>query len=56
MAPVDAFYSVNEAPRPPSHRRYHNNDACPSGRDIPQGERPSGHGRLQPHENCARLG
>jgi hypothetical protein len=38
------FYSVNEAQKYPTLRVFHNNDACPHGRDIPQWERIFGTG------------
>jgi hypothetical protein len=33
---VPEFYSINEVEKPLHNRVHHNNDACPSGRDIPQ--------------------
>jgi hypothetical protein len=39
MTLVPAFYSLNEIHKPATHRVYHNNNACPPGRDIPQKER-----------------
>ncbi len=42
MPKVPAFYSVNEASKPASERVYHDNSACPTGREIPQNERKSG--------------
>lgn len=44
MPPVAAFYSINEASKPPANRVHHNNSACPPGRDIPTHERMSGPG------------
>ena len=39
MPSVPAFYSINEALKPVDNRVYHNNSACPPGRDIPANER-----------------
>ena len=33
------FHSVNEVKKPAAHRVYHDNSACPPGRDIPEHER-----------------
>jgi hypothetical protein len=42
MPTVADFYSINEAAKPAANRVYHNNSACPPGRDIPPNERRSG--------------
>lgn len=42
MSPVYPFYSINEVLKPASKRVYHNNSACPPGRDIPNWERKAG--------------
>ncbi|MGD0372919.1 MAG: hypothetical protein ABSC16_14680 [Candidatus Dormibacteria bacterium] len=55
MAKVPAFHSVNEVKKPVPDRRYHDNDACPSGRDIPAHERLAGTGGYSLCEHCARL-
>jgi len=56
MPKVPDFYSVNEANKPAANRRYHNNNACPPGRDIPQNERrPGDGGGYSLCEDCARL-
>jgi hypothetical protein len=55
MAHVADFYSVNEVKKPAADRVYHNNTSCPSGRDIPQGERRPGRGGYRLCEHCARL-
>ena len=44
MMKVAAFHSVNEPTKPPDKRVYHNDDTCPSGRDIPANERRPGKG------------
>jgi hypothetical protein len=54
MPAVAAFHSINEVKKPPQHRVYHNNSVCPSGRDIPQGERLSGTGGYRLCEDCQR--
>ncbi len=55
MPKVLEFYSVNEAKKPAANRRYHNNSACPPGRDIPLNERRPGAGDSSLCEDCARL-
>jgi hypothetical protein len=55
MASVPAFYSVNEVQKAPQHRVYHNNNACPPGRDIPHHERRPGTGGHRLCEDCNRL-
>jgi hypothetical protein len=56
MARVAPFYSVNEVKKFLAARRHHNNDACPSGRDIPPSERRSGTLEYKLCEHCDRLG
>ena len=59
MPKVAAFYSVNEAKKPTTKRVYHNNSACPPGRDIPTKERRVGTGGYRLCTDCAernRLG
>jgi hypothetical protein len=55
MAKVASFYSVNEVDKPPDKRVYHNNDACPPGRDIPRNERRTGTGGYRLCRDCDRL-
>ena len=55
MARVPAFHSVNEPSKPAANRVHHNNDQCPSGRDIPRGERRDGTGGYRLCEHCERL-
>jgi hypothetical protein len=55
MTLVPAFHSVNEVLKPPAHRVYHNNNACPPGRDIPLKERLAGTGSYRLCEDCNRL-
>ncbi len=55
MARVADYYSVNEAAKPVQNRVYHNNNACPSGRDIPQSERRPGRNGYRICEHCDRL-
>ncbi len=55
MPTTQAFYSVNEAKKPPANRVHHDNSACPPGRDIPQNERRSGTGGYRKCQDCARL-
>jgi hypothetical protein len=55
MTTVPNFYSINEVNKPVGNRVYHNNNACPPGRDIPQNERRVGTGNYRLCEDCARL-
>ena len=52
MPSVAAFYSMNEASKPPANRVYHNNSACPPGRDIPINERRQGTGPYPGYRLC----
>jgi hypothetical protein len=54
MAKVAPFYSVNEIKKPPDKRVYHDDSACPSGRDIPPHDRRSGTGGLRHCNDCDR--
>ena len=54
MSAVPAFYSINEVKKQPQHRVHHNNNVCPSGRDIPQHERRVGTGGYRLCEDCQR--
>jgi NADPH-dependent glutamate synthase beta subunit-like oxidoreductase len=51
---IAPFYSINENLKHPANRVYHNNNACPSGRDIPEWERQSGTGGYRWCENCQK--
>jgi hypothetical protein len=55
MPSVAAFYSVNEVDKPVGRRVYHNNGACPPGRDIPANERRVGTGNYRLCEDCNNL-
>jgi hypothetical protein len=55
MPLVAAFYSVNEVAKPEHKRVYHNNGACPPGRDIPQSERRIGQGGYRLCQDCVNL-
>lgn len=55
MPPVGDFYSINEAVKPVSKRVYHNNGACPPGRDIPQHERRTGTAGYRLCDDCNNL-
>lgn len=52
---VAPFHSVNETKKPIEDRVYHNNNACPSGRDIPRQERLPGNGGYRQCKHCKRL-
>jgi hypothetical protein len=53
---VSPFYSVNEIKKLPTSRVYHDESACPPGRDIPPVERRSGTGGYRLCEDCKRIG
>jgi hypothetical protein len=55
MPTVADFYSVNEANKPVANRVYHNNSACPPGRDIPVNERRPGKGGYGLCDDCINL-
>jgi hypothetical protein len=55
MSKVADFYSVNEAHKPAANRVYHNNGACPPGRDIPAHERKAGTNSYRLCHDCAEL-
>ena len=55
MPRVPPFYSVNEAKKAAAHRVYHNNGACPLGRDIQQNERKPGDDGQRLCDDCRRL-
>lgn len=55
MAQVNAFYSLNEIKKPVTERVYHNNGACPPGRDIPLWERKQGTGNYRLCDDCDDL-
>jgi hypothetical protein len=55
MPLVRPFYSVKEALNPRDRRVYHNNSACPSGRDIPPLERKDGTANYRLCDDCLKL-
>jgi hypothetical protein len=55
MPQVADFYSINEANKPAANRVYHNNSACPPGRDIPANERRKGTGNYRLCQDCQNL-
>jgi hypothetical protein len=55
MPKVADFYSINEAKKPAGSRVYHDNGACPSGRDIPLNERRFGTAGYRLCDDCRRL-
>lgn len=55
MTPTATFHSVNEVKKPAPNRVYHNNSACPPGRDIPANERQAGTGSYRLCDDCGRL-
>lgn len=55
MPSTSPFYSINETRKLPSRQVYHNNSACPPGRDIPSSERRSGTGGYRLCHDCQAL-
>jgi hypothetical protein len=52
MPKVPAFYSINGVQEPEAGCVYHNNSACPPGRDIPANERRPGTGGYRLCKDC----
>jgi len=55
MAEVSTFYSVNEAKRPASERRYHDNDKCGPGSEIKLEDRQVGTNGYDRSKDCQKL-
>jgi hypothetical protein len=55
MPKTPPFYSVNEEKKPAAGRVYHDNSACPPGRDIPANERRSGTNNYRLCHDCGTL-
>lgn len=55
MPSTSPFHSVNEVAKPQTNRVYHNNSACPPGRDIPRHERRDGTGGYRLCNDCHNL-
>jgi hypothetical protein len=55
MPYTPAFYSINEANKPPQNQVHHNNSACRPGQDIPRNERKPGTGGYRLCKVCAQL-
>jgi hypothetical protein len=55
MSKVPPFHSVNEEKKTVDHRVYHNDNSCPSGRDIPKNERVVGTGGYRLCMHCRNL-
>ena len=55
MARVSPFHSYFEARKAPYQRVYHSNDACPTGRAIPERERQAGTGGHRQCLECEKL-
>jgi hypothetical protein len=52
---VLSFNSINEIKKHVDKRRYHNNNKCPSGYDIPKKERREGTAGYTLCEHCKNL-
>lgn len=55
MPKTSTFYSVNEEKKPADKRVYHNNGACPPGRDISQNESRAGTNNYRLCDDCKKL-
>ena len=55
MPATPPFYSVNEIKKPVQLRVYHNNSACPAGKDIPKHEQLPGTGNYRLCDDCAKM-
>jgi hypothetical protein len=55
MPGVPPFHSVNEKFKQAADRIYHDNDACPLGRFIPNSARLPGNGGHRRCQDCERL-
>jgi hypothetical protein len=52
---VPPFNSVNEVKKPLDKRRYHNNNKCGPGNEIPRKERREGDAGYRLCEHCKNL-
>jgi hypothetical protein len=55
MPKSPSFHSVNEEKKPAAGRVYHDNSACPPGRDIPVNERRPGSNNYRLCHDCGTL-
>ncbi len=55
MPKTPSFHSVNEDKKPAAGRVYHDNSACPPGRDIPVNERRPGSNNYRLCHDCGTL-
>jgi hypothetical protein len=49
------YYSINEADKAPADRRYHSQDNCPPGGEIPARNRRSGSNGYKLCGQCKRI-
>ena len=49
------YYSINEADKRPAERRYHNNDSCGPGGEIPSRNRRAGNPGYKLCGQCERM-
>jgi len=52
---MSSYYSINEADKPASERRYHDNENCPPGGEIPARNRRSGSNGYRLCGQCQRM-
>ena len=55
MPNIPSFYSIREANKPIPRRIYHNNSACPCGREIEGDERRKGTCNYRLCDDCEQL-
>jgi hypothetical protein len=55
MSKVSPFYSKNEVDKSEDKRRYHNNDDCGPGKEIPKEDRRPGTNGYKLCDHCADL-
>jgi hypothetical protein len=55
MTRIPDFYSVNEVKKTADWRRYHDNDLCGPGREIPRPDRRPGKGGYTFCGDCQKL-
>ncbi len=52
---MSSYYSINEADKPPAERRYHDNEDCPPGGEIPARNRRPGSNGYRLCGQCKRM-
>jgi hypothetical protein len=52
---MSSYYSINEADKPANKRRYHDNEGCPPGGEIPARNRRPGGNNYRLCGQCQRM-